>query len=421
MIHLLTTLLTLALGAPEPAPAPNGLTDAFAAPAAEDERWLPWLGCWEPTDAQAGDEGSELMVCFEPTEDGVRVLTLGDGELLGQERIVADGTSFPAADGGCEGTREARWSEDGRRAFILSDLRCAEGVERTTRGVFAMAHDGQEWLEIHGIRAADRDPTLAARAFRPASTASLERHGHTPPRDDRGLAIRTARMAASAPLDRVDLIEAVEVVGGDVTASLVAEMGEPWELDARTLRELDHAGVPGQVIDMLVAVSYPDRFVIDAGEASPTPAAPPQRGRATAWHGSMYGSSWRCSAWDRNCGGFLRAFGVPVWGTPGPYYRGYRTPRTVVIQPGPIGRGGTVSPGSGYRPARINPRPARTRVDEGSVVRQGLRAILGGMGSRGSRPTTSDEGRRVDPDDGHRTGGSDRRGARRSGGGDGDG
>lgn len=418
MVHMLTTLLTLATGAPEMAPAAHALD--VPPPAIEDDRWLPWIGCWEPTDAPAGDEGSELLVCFEPTEDGVRVLTLGDGDLLSEERIVADGTAFPAADGGCEGTREARWSEDGRRAFILSDLHCAEGVERTTRGVFAMARDGGEWIEIHGIRAAERESSMAVRAFRPASAASMVRHDHTPPPEDRGLAIRTSRMAAAAPLDREDLIEAVEVVGSDVTASLVAEVGEPWDLDARALRDLADAGVPGEVIDMVVAVSYPERFVVDAGEAQ---AAPPARSRSASAYGSPYNSSWRCSAWDRYCGSgsFMWAFGFPGWRSPSPYYWGYRSPRTVVIQPGPIRGGGTVSPGSGYRPARTNPRPARTRMDENSVVRQGLNAILGGLGSRGSRPTASDGGSRVDPDGGHRTGGSDRRGARRSGGGDGDG
>ena len=388
---------------------------------AEDTRWLPWIGCWEPSDAPADSDGSDLLVCFEPTDSGVRVLTLGDGELLGEEHIVADGQPVSAADGGCEGTREARWSDDGRRAFILSDLNCAEGVDRVTRGVFAMAAEGREWLEIHGVRSADRDQTMAVRAFRTASRATLERHSVTAPGSERDLAIRTSRMAASSALDGRALVEASEVVGAQVTAALVAEMGEPYALDAAALKGYASSGVPHDVIDMMVAVSYPERFVIDAGQAQPAPTRTPQARQAYPTRTAWYGVGVRCASWDRFCwdarySGLYGYYGSPGYAFGGGYGWGYRGPRYIIYQPGTVrGGGGSVNPGQGYRAPRSQARPAQPQSrpsETRPASSQGLGSIINRIRGGGSSSAGSSGGSRVNPDSGHSSGGSSGRSTR---------
>ncbi|TVP55462.1 MAG: hypothetical protein EA351_10760 [Gemmatimonadales bacterium] len=437
MSRSILPFLTLALAAialPEGVEASEPGAIDFVPQAAEDTRWLPWIGCWEPSDVSANAEGSDLLVCFEPTDQGVRVLTLGDGEVLGEEHIVADGRPVPTADGGCEGTREARWSDDGRRAFVLSDLNCAEGVDRVTRGVFAMADEGREWLEIHGVRSADRDQTMAVRAFRTASRATLERHDVTPAGTERNLAIQTSRLAASDALDRDDLIEAVSVIGSEVTAALVAEMREPYRLDAATLKGHASAGVPGEVIDMMIAVSYPNRFMIDAGEAQAVPArAVDSRRDAYPPRSAYYGPSTRCPTWDRFCWdlryrSMYGYYGSPGYAFGGGYGWGYRGPRYIIYQPGTVrGSGGSVNPGQGYRapinrvrPAVPQSGPSETRP----ASSQGLGSVINRLRpSRSGSSQGSSGGSRVNPDSGHSSGGSSGRTTRptRTSGGGGDG
>ncbi|TVP77474.1 MAG: hypothetical protein EA352_03540 [Gemmatimonadales bacterium] len=429
-----------------------------------DDRWTAWTGCWEPLDASGADAGSELLVCFQPEDDGVLLVTWQDGEVVGEEWIVGDGQPIAAADGGCEGTRQASWSADDRRVFIQSDLRCSEQASRTTDGVFVLADDGREWIEIHNVRSGDREPVLAVRHFVEARAVTLARHDVTPPGGDRLLAIRTTRSALSGPVPVDALVEAHQVVGSEVVAAMVAEIGEPYDLDARTLRSARDAGLSDPVLDVMVAVSNPHRFVIQSGQVE---EAPPVRTAAPAGPGAWstprvgtsrmrYGFSagYRCSLWDPFCSSFH--YGYTTWysGGPGGWW-GYHQPRYVVVQPGT--RAPRVNPGSGYTSSRSGTRPATTRganpapaanregqaapdrTRPARTIPQRTRPSAGSSGdTRPARPTTGSSrpsgptrpaqtrpprqndtgssGGRVDPDRGHSSSGGSGRQAGGSGG-----
>jgi hypothetical protein len=240
-----------------------------------DSRWLAWYGCWEAAD-EVDHDASSLLVCFEPlaTEEGVEIRTLVDGEIVAVERVIADGRPVPAQEGGCEGERTATWSADLSRVFVSSDLRCGEGIHRTTSGVMALTSDGREWLEIHAVRAGEQEPVLGVRRFVPASAATIAAHGVEPPVRDRQLAVTTLRSAMSAPLDGEDVIEVVDRAGSDVARALVAELGHPFPLSADAGRDLLRAGVPADVLDVMVAVTYPERFEIEGTSWHATAPAP---------------------------------------------------------------------------------------------------------------------------------------------------
>jgi hypothetical protein len=363
--------MSLALGlALMPALAPGTVALQGAAPQAqEDSRWLPWLGCWEPA-GETPEDGAEILVCVQPVAGGVEISTLADGEVMGVERIQADGAAQPAAEGGCEGTREARWSADSRRVYVLSDLRCAEGVHRTTSGVFSITGGGENWTEIHAVRSGDRQPVLAVRSFHPASPATLARHDHTlsPELDHRDLAIRTARMAAASALDVEDVQEAVDLAGAELASALVVEMGYGFDLDAATLRALSEQGMPADVMDMMVAVTWPERFQIEAGhpELEVQTAARDDRRRYRPWPGSVvglgYGRSFRsCGIGARFCYdpfyhglySFGSPFGAGYWG-PGFFPGGVRY---VYVTPPQVRDRGRVSP-AGYTSGGGTARPA---------------------------------------------------------------
>ena len=377
----------------------------------DDPRWLPWLGCWEPA-GETPEDRDEILVCILPVSGGVEISTLVDGEVMGSEFIQADGTLQPAAEGGCEGTREAGWSADNRRVYVVSDLHCAEGVDRFTSGVFSMTEGGSFWTEIHVVRAADREPILAVRSFRPATATALIHHDYDPSPEvgHRELAIQTARMVAAYPLSVNDVQEAVARGGGELASALILEMGEGFDLDARTLRDLARGGVPAGVLDMMVAVTWPDRFRVEAGQAElDTRTAARGDGRVYApWPGSVVAMEYRSSF--RGCGIGTRfcfdpffsgiysygyPYGVGYWGPGTGWFPG--TVRYIYVSPptvrdrGRMSPEGYVPPGHAGRLARPRPAQAGTRAPSPATQQspRPTRNQPAAGSSGGSRPAPS--------------------------------
>jgi hypothetical protein len=346
------------LASPSPAAAMDGEA------AADDVRWLAWYGCWTAQDGFDGDE--PLFVCFEPLagEDGVQIHTYVGSEVAGVEFIRADGSPDAVAEGGCAGDRIATFSEDGARVFIRSQMECGEGVTRSTSGVMAMLPDGPRWIEIHGVASGGQEPVLGVQTFVPASRSSLAAHGIEAPALDRALAIQTARASLAQPLDAHAVAELVDEAGSGVARALIAEAGSPFQLDTRTVRDLLDRGVPSDVIDVMVAVTYPDRFEV-AGASREAVQMPSMTTRTGAQRTTT-------PAWGMRPGpssiGIYSSMGYPyyystrsAWGYD-PFWGGvWRAPRFVIVQPAVYDRRGRVNPATGYQPNRPTNRTATTR------------------------------------------------------------
>ncbi|MEP7346587.1 MAG: hypothetical protein ABI877_15050, partial [Gemmatimonadaceae bacterium] len=98
--------------------------------------------------------------------------------------------------------------------------------------------------------------------------------------------MNSARIAASGRLDLSDVIEASGYLEVGVLQTLLAERGEGFGLDARQLLSLARAGVAPSVIDVMVALSYPDVFALDRTRLGDPP--PDVRGERVVYGGDMY-------------------------------------------------------------------------------------------------------------------------------------
>jgi uncharacterized membrane protein YgcG len=233
-----------------------------------DPRWSDWLGCWELLDDNVRDEGvdagevlgprppsagrsaqrsgsSQPRVCVAPgVEGGVTLQTrIGAQDPLVQT-IVADGTERPIEDAQCRGTQRAEWSEDGRRLFAHAELSCTDGLARTVSGLTFIARDGT-WLDIQSVRIGPRE-SVRVRRYR--------RGADTPP---------PATPRAALPLTLNDVKEAHRVVSPRVIEAALVETRAGFSLDSRRLMDLSDAGVSEGVIDVIVALSYPNRFIVE--------------------------------------------------------------------------------------------------------------------------------------------------------------
>lgn len=339
---------------------------ALAIPASAqtaDPRWEPFLGCWELTvdnvraDAVAGDPASIRplasrtrtaagpRVCVTRTADGgARFETTMRGQAAVDHTLVADGTERPFAGSDCRGTQRAEFSADGLRVFTRAELTCTgDPGPRRTSGISLLATNGH-WLDIEAIEIDSRETVRVRRYSRAADQAAT-------PRGTLG----------SSNLSLEDITEASAKVAPAALEAALVETSAGFFLSGKELIALDDAGVPDSVTDLIVALSYPERFVVE-------------RSRGGGGGGSTFMNDPFMLGW---------AFGYPTLYDDfaySPYYYspfgfsryGYRGYDTIIgngiavvpapTEPQPSGRGRAVD-GLGYTrvtPRQIQPPPDQT-------------------------------------------------------------
>lgn len=300
---------------------------------AVDPRWLPWLGCWE---AVEGGEETPLL-CIRPFPGGgVEFVTWAEGRILSTEILQADGVAREVEREGCRGTENARFSADGGRVFLKASYTCEDGRQRSASGILAVLNPST-WVDIKVAGDGVRKAPWALR-YRAARTGRVAEAGLEVSQPGQPRAIRDARLAAGSPLTPEDVVEAVRAVDAEAVEALIVEQGQGFQLNAKTLLALDEAGVPGRVVDVMVATSYPSRFVVRSGEVEDRAGEAPARGGYGVYPRPFGWSVWNPWLWDDPFFGYYGYWGYGVypygygyggWGWGGYYYR----PVRVIIEP----------------------------------------------------------------------------------------
>jgi uncharacterized membrane protein YgcG len=346
-----------------------------------DSRWVPWLGCWELVDDDRRDplvgeadptQGQDVpvrgFVCLNPAPDGngVTVTTNADGETILEETLIADGQKNPSAKGKCSGWQETEWSEDGYRLFTNAELTCEENRHLTISGLTMMV-PRSTWVDIQIVEST-AGRAVVIRRYRPADVADEDENV---PMISADLEMQSSRsrLALTNPLSAQDIAEAATKVAPEALEAAVLEHEEGFALDAAALMELADAGVRPGLIDLMVALSYPDQFVVESGSGGEG--------------GGMGGFAIPGTAFG---GVGPYSYSRPYYLTPFSYYYYYAPhhPRYVV---NPVSvrevRQGLVS-SRGY--ARVAPRPTgrHARRRGGSSGDSGVSGSSGSSGSGGS-------------------------------------
>ncbi len=243
-----------------------GMTPADAFSQEMDTRWLPWLGCWAPVAGEDVDADPSLL-CVRPAEgqDAVEWLSVVDGVVESVDILSATGQRRETALEGCEGWQSGSFSTDASRVYLRTDEVCEGGQRRTSTSLMSWVST-YEWLDIEIVEVGEQSVAWVRR-YEVARSEDVEAAGLGDIISGRALAVATARTAASAPISVDDIIEANTRVGAMAVQTWVAERNQRMRLDADKLLRMADAGVPAEVIDVLIAVSNPDRFALRrAGE-----------------------------------------------------------------------------------------------------------------------------------------------------------
>lgn len=245
-----------------------------------DSRWEPWIGCWtlatenlrgtEPQDGLPQQSGRPSTVregaprvCVRSAADGARFLTTVGTQSALDQTIVADGSPHPVDDADCSGTERTQWSKSGLRLFTSADIRCKgdEGMRRVS-GISLIAPNG-DWLDIQTVAVGPRETIRVKRYYRA---------------DDSPRSSRPTVVSSRLTLDEVK--DASSKVSSAAVEAALVETNAGFDLSAKAVSDLASAGVSERLIDLVVALSYPDKFVIQSagpagGSSVPTTYSSP--------------------------------------------------------------------------------------------------------------------------------------------------
>lgn len=321
-----------------------GAVPAGAQQPANDARWSAWLGCWTPAGRVAADANTTL--CIVPSQDGrgVSMRTFsGDREVFA-ETLVVDGTPQAMSEKDCTGERVSRWAAQGDRFFSNARLTC-EGQPPTTTSSLSTMVRSDSFLEVQVTTREGREQVRARRLVRDAGVPPA-------PVADVVRSLTPARITpAAVTVD--DVVEASGIVTPTTVEAWLAESGSRASVDRRGLVRLADARVEERVIDLLIAMAYPQKFEVRRAGGS---------GGGGFFGGSVIDDGFYPGAWSSLAdiyGYGLYGYGFGAFGVP--YFLGgnYYVPGSIYVPGGPTPPAedtthGQVVNGQGY--TRVQPR-----------------------------------------------------------------
>lgn len=387
------TLIWVLTNSLETNPAAQDHDSVSANKSALDARWIPWIGCWQLWEEQfaQADEFiqddrsivSRTSVCMTPTETGMSLVAKEHEQvgqrLLVERHLIADGAKYTIREEGCLGWEQSEWSADGHRLFTSGELRCGNEPIRTVTGVSFMAST-LSWVDIQHVQYGDREQ-LEVRRYSPMPALETEAVIDVRALPFKPAEIRRARRFSTETLSLADVTEANKKTMSRVVEALLIETEPDLNLNLDSLIALDDAGIDDQVIDLLVAMSYPEHFLVE------------KRERDGLWSsdrmnfggiGSIYDPIWYGNLYPY----YLTPLGSrSYWGGYNPYLYGVAGTPFIVLT-GKVQkdfRGHAVA-GRGY--TRVSPRNLPTQSDNrgGANWKSGGRS---GWGQGGGTATSA--------------------------------
>jgi len=267
--HLLAigTLLIVSAGSAEAAQAES-----------IDSRWVPWLGCWQLLEEELPDladldtfasadqtDQRELMkrtsVCVTPAGSGVTITASEGEQRLVERRIVADGARHDVIEGDCRGWERSKWSRDGHRLHTTAELQCSDLPTRRLRGL-SLLSSASVWVDIQFVEIGQHKQ-LEVRRYVPGPAEIEASIPSDPTWGIDASEIRLARRESAKAPNLADIVETSHNTTPRLVEALLVETEPRLHLDRQALIGLDDAGIDHGVIDLLVAQSFPEQFVVE--------------------------------------------------------------------------------------------------------------------------------------------------------------
>ena len=159
--------------------------------------------------------------------------------------------------------------------FRTTDVTCGKEAPRTIKSVAFMA-PGPSWINVQHVSGAAANTSVRVQRYRRAANQQLA-DGSKAPQPDASLRCAPRRTRRKWSIE--DVIEASGKVPAEVVQAALTEVHHGFDMNKRTLVALDEGGVDEQVIDLMVALTYPKRFVVQRRGGGSSPSGHPHRRR----------------------------------------------------------------------------------------------------------------------------------------------
>lgn len=349
-----------------------------------DARWLPWIGSWRivsnTVNTSESDLTEEYILTVSPGDDNnsVTIKTCLDQTVISEEKITADGVRRSLPDEGCTGWYLYSWSETGKRLLLNSESSCQDNPLRLISGISFIDNKG-EWLNIRLLKSGEEKAVTISR-YR-----NVDSYQATPGSINAADPV-FSRISAGTALSISEIIELSSRIEPEVLEAAIIELRKPFPINSKQLTLLADAEVPSQIVDIMVALSFPEKFTVEqiSTSTAPKPAPPmPYRDFGPPYPYWPYGHHLYSWYWDSYIYSPY-SYWYMGWNTWPEWYYPYR------IYPhywgGTYERDtGRLVGGTGY--TRINPvdagsssryaRPRSAPMEQGTADRSGPGSIYG--------------------------------------------
>ena len=238
--------------------------------ASTDGRWTAWVGCWQASgrDATTLTPDKALpTVCIVPVAGNATVdLVTVNGTTATTERVDANGSRRTVNREGCNGWETASFSADAKRIYLRSEYQCTGNRTRTSTGIMSMSPNG-EWLDVQGVKVESNSGVRVVHYGRVPTPPAVSAEARAAIDRQGTMATSIAVIAASDSVRIADVVDASRHVDPLVVQTWLAQRGQGFSLDAKRLVQLADAKVAPNVIDVMIALSYPQTFALNLAHA----------------------------------------------------------------------------------------------------------------------------------------------------------
>ena len=256
-----------------------------------DARWYPWVGSWSMVSDRTNKNESllnnEYYITLSPGKDGSTIIMKGhqDEKVIVKEELIADGLKHPLNDKKCSGYYKYTWSENGKRLLLESESSCPGDPLRKISGM-SFIDENNDWLDIQFMEN-EKEKAVSIRKYRVIDGDDVVFGRLNPGK------VRMARIDAGRSFSIDEIKELSTRLETEVIEAALLELRKPFPVDSNTLADLSDSGVPSRITDLMVALSFPDKFTVEQDSISLVKeTAPPVSDNRFRWPYTYY--SYHC-------------------------------------------------------------------------------------------------------------------------------
>ena len=225
-----------------------------------DSPLLPYIGVWTITASRSatGTPVPNSTVEIRPTSDrkGLEISRKTTGQPDISETVIPDGTKRPMNPQNCSGWRSAQWVSEAGMILESSEVTCKDTGSLVT-STLKMIVAADQMAEILSIKAAGQQPRIAVRR--------LTFDHDLPPTPDLPpvWVAASARTALSGNWTLDKIIQLSKEVDTQLLEAAMIEKKIKPNLNSQSLKQMQTANLPRELIDLTVALAYPTQFHIE--------------------------------------------------------------------------------------------------------------------------------------------------------------